>query len=112
MGEDGQKSLSVNATDEDAVKLAQILKLAGMGSSEGYQEMPTHSHMEEDYSNEPEPEMQSTDYMTKTIAGGLNKNKVTGMTTIPVVPTQQVSESEMESNLMSLYKQYKSSWNL
>ena len=109
MGENGEKNLSVNATDEDAVKLAQILKLAGMGSSEGYQEMPSHSHMEEDYSNEPDPEMQSTDYMTKTIAGGLNKNKVTGMTTIPVVPTQQVSESEMESNLMSLYKQYKSS---
>jgi hypothetical protein len=63
--------------------------------------------MEEDYSNSPEPETQSTEYMTKTIAGGLNKNKVTGMTTIPVVPTQQVSESEVENHLMKLYQQYK-----
>jgi ribosome-associated protein YbcJ (S4-like RNA binding protein) len=156
MGENGKKSLSVNATDEDAIKLAQILKLAGMGSGAGYKEAcpacgqqdcgceqmeedaiklaqilklagmgsgAGHKEacpacgqqdccceqMEEDAANAPKPEMQSTDYMTKTIAGGLNKNKVTGMTTIPVVPTQQVSESEMESNLMSLYKQYKSS---
>lgn len=115
MGEQGQKSLSVNATDEDAVKLAQILKLAGMGSSAGHEEAcPACGQqgcgcetVEEDYSNEPEPETQSTEYMTKTIAGGLNKNKVTGMTTIPVVPTQQVSESEVENHLMKLYQQYK-----
>jgi hypothetical protein len=115
VGEDGQKSLNVNATDEDAIQLAQILKMAGVGSSSGYHESCPAcgqqecgcEQMEEDYSNSPEPETQSTNYMTKTIAGGLNKNKVTGMTTIPVVPTQAVTESEMESNLMNLYKQFK-----
>lgn len=115
MGPEGEKSLTVTASDEDAVKLAQILKLAGLGSSEGYEETCSAcgqsdcgcEQMEEDYSNSPEPETQSTNYMTKTIAGGLNKNKVTGMTTIPVVPTQQVSESEVENHLMKLYQQYK-----
>jgi hypothetical protein len=115
MGPQGEKSLTVTASDEDAVKLAQILKLAGLGSSGGYQETCSAcgqsncgcEQMEEDYSNSPEPETQSTEYMTKTIAGGLNKNKVTGMTTIPVVPTQQVSESEVENHLMKLYQQYK-----
>ena len=101
MGPQGEKSLTVTASDEDAVKLAQILKLAGLGSSGGYEEM------EEDYSNSPEPKTQSTEYMTNTNADGLNKKKVTGMTTIPVVPTQQVSESEVENHLMKLYQQYK-----
>jgi hypothetical protein len=29
-----------------------------------------------------------------------------------VVPTQQVSESEVENHLMKLYQQYKTVWNL
>jgi len=115
MGPEGEKSLTVTASDEDAVKLAQILKLAGLGSSSGYEETCSAcgksdcgcEQMEEDYSNSPEPETQSTEYMTKTIAGGLNKNKTTGMTTIPVVPTQQVTEAEVENHLMKLYQQYK-----
>lgn len=118
VGENGEKNLSVTASDEDAVKLAQILKLAGMGSSDGYQETcpacgatPCGCEQveegQEDVANAPEAETQTSDYMTKTIAGGLNKNKVTGMTTIPVVPTQQVTEGEMEQRLINLYKQYK-----
>jgi len=107
----GNKTLNVEATDEDAEKLAQILKLSGLGSSGGYETVPTSScdSMEEDHSNKPEPQMQTAEYMTNTISGGLNKRKVTGMTTIPVVPTHQVSESEMENHLMKLYKQYKTS---
>jgi hypothetical protein len=115
MGPEGEKSLTVTASDEDAVKLAQILKLAGLGASGGYEETCSAcgqsdcgcEQMEEDYSNSPETETQSTEYMTKTIAGGLNKNKTTGMTTIPVVPTQQVTEAEVENHLMKLYQQYK-----
>ena len=115
MGPQGEKSLTVTASDEDAVKLAQILKLAGLGSSGGYEETCSAcgqspcgcEQMEEDYSNSPEPKTQSTEYMTNTNADGLNKKKVTGMTTIPVVPTQQVSESEVENHLMKLYQQYK-----
>jgi len=118
MGEDGQKSLTVNATDDDAVKLAQILKLAGMGSSHGYQDAcpacgqqdcgcEQMDEAQDDLANSPDEETETTEYMTKTIAGGLNKNKVTGMTTIPVVPTQQVTEAEIEKDLMNLYKQFK-----
>jgi len=102
----GNKTLNVEATDEDVEKLARILKLAGLGSSGGYETVPTSSgdSMEEDHSNKPEPQMQTADYMTNTISGGLNKSKVTGMTTIPVVPTHQVSESEMKNDLMKFYK--------
>jgi len=102
----GNKTLNVEATNEDVEKLAQILKLAGLGSSGGYETVPTSSgdSMEEDHSNKPKPQMQTADYMTNTISGGLNKRKVTGMTTIPVVPTHQVSESEMKNDLMRFYK--------
>ena len=104
------------ATDSDAEQLAQILKMAGLGSQAqggcgcGTTPCSCESMQEgqEDVANAPEPETQTTDYMTKTIAGGLNKNKVTGMTTIPVVPTQKVTESDaLENHLMTLYKQYK-----
>jgi hypothetical protein len=94
MGENGQKSLTVNATDEDAMHLAQILKMAGLGGGSaqggcGCGASPCScEQMEEDIANSPEPEMQSTDYMTKTIAGGLNKQKRDiagdGQTTVPV----------------------------
>jgi len=119
MGEDGTKSLSVNATDEDAVKLAQILKLAGLGSAGGYKETcPVCGQqgcgceqMEEDVANSPEPEVQSTEYMTKTIAGGLNKEKRdiagNGQTTVPVTAVRVQEEADIESHLTSLYKQFK-----
>ena len=105
MGENGERNLSVQASDEDAVKLAQILKLAGMGQSDGYQ------HMEEDLANAPEAETQTADYMTKTIAGGLNKQKRdiagNGQTTVPVTAVRVQEAEELESHLSKLYQQYK-----
>ncbi len=105
MGENGERNLSVQASDEDAVKLAQILKLAGMGQSDGYQ------HMEEDLANAPEAETQTADYMTKTIAGGLNKQKRDiagdGQTTVPVTAVRVQEAEELESHLSKLYQQYK-----
>ena len=117
MGENGQKSLTVNATDEDAMHLAQILKMAGLGggSSQGGCGCGTSpcscQQMEEDIANSPEPEMQSTEYMTKTIAGGLNKNKRdiagNGQSTVPVTAVRVQEEADIESHLTSLYKQFK-----
>jgi hypothetical protein len=116
VGEDGTKSLSVNATDEDAEQLAMILKMAGLGSQKssgcGCGTTPCScEQMEEDYSNSPDTETQSTDYMTKTIAGGLNKPKRdvagNGQTTVPVSAVRVQEEADIESHLTNLYKQFK-----
>ena len=119
VGEDGTKSLSVNATNEDAEQLAMILKMAGLGSSAGHKEVCPAcgsadcgcEQMDEDYSNSPDEETQTTDYMTKTIAGGLNKPKRdvagNGQTTVPVSAVRVQEEADIESHLTNLYKQFK-----
>jgi hypothetical protein len=85
MDETGKKSLSVSATDDDAVKLAQLLKLAGMESAEQYHyacpscgEMHEgRCKMEEDLANSADDtEVMDTDYVTNTISGGLNGPKM------------------------------------
>ena len=129
-GEDGSKSLTVTATDDDAVKLAQILKLAGMEQAQDYHDacpscgaekgMCEHTQMEEgEYANSPEEEVSDTDTMINTLSGGLNGRKSTGQTTIPVLnrdPARQVSidqytqtvKEEAEQRLWDLYKRYES----
>jgi hypothetical protein len=88
VGEDGRKNLSVSATDDDAVKLAQILKLAGMQQARGYDDacptcgagrgMCEHEVVEEaDLANSADDTVYAdTDYMTQTLAGGLNGPKL------------------------------------
>jgi hypothetical protein len=122
VGENGEKNLSVTASDDDAVKLAQILKLAGMGSAGGYEETcpacgatpcgcEQMAEGQEDVANAPEAETQTADYMTKTIAGGLNKQKRDiagdGQTTVPVTAVRVQEAEELESHLTKLYQQYK-----
>jgi DNA-directed RNA polymerase subunit M/transcription elongation factor TFIIS len=119
VGEDGTKSLSVNATDEDAEQLAAILKMAGLGSGAGHKEVCPAcgssecgcEQMHEEYANEPDEETQTTDYMTKTIAGGLNKNKIdvagNGQSTVPVTAVRVKENADLEQRLFNLYKQFK-----
>ena len=88
VGEDGRKNLSVSATDDDAVKLAQILKLAGMEQARGYDDacptcgagrgMCEHEMVEEaDLANSADDTVYAdTNYMTQTLAGGLNGPKL------------------------------------
>ena len=88
VGEDGRKNLSVSATDDDAVKLAQILKLAGMEQAQGYDDacptcgagrgMCEHEMVEEaDLANSADDTVYAdTNYMTQTLAGGLNGPKL------------------------------------
>ena len=55
----GSKSLTVTAQGEAAEQLAQILKLAGMaGGSAEYHEPEIQVSVEEEYANEPQPEIQ------------------------------------------------------
>ena len=100
------KSLTVTATDDDAMKLSQLLKSAGLGGGdeEGYggggyksacgcgtpdcscgeEQMDEVSMNQPDYPTEAETSSDALQY-----AGGLNKPKATGQTTTPVIASQQ-----------------------
>jgi len=103
---EGQKSITVTAQDEDAVKLAGLLKSAGLGGSDsegyggsGYQSAcgcgtPDCSCGDEQVDeNSPDwPTNQETAQDNLGYAGGLNKPKSTGQTTVPVIAGQEERE--------------------
>jgi hypothetical protein len=108
------KSLTVTATDEDAVTLSQLLKSAGLGgggSSCGCGQPGcgcAQQEMDEAY-GDTNATPNSPDYPTNTetshdalqYSGGLNKPKSTGQTTIPVIASQgdrQESYAEEEED--------------
>jgi hypothetical protein len=124
----GKKSITVNATDADADSLGNMLKMAGLFSSEGYSRTCEHCHgiheagacqaeqVAEELANSPDEVYADKDYMTQTLSGGLNGPKTTGQTTGPIVNQQPgrqgvMAEAERvveqsESRLWNLYKQY------
>jgi hypothetical protein len=115
------KSLTVTATDEDAMKLSELLKSAGLGGgddSEGYggggyksacgcgqpdcscgdDELDEVSMNQPDYPTETETSADPFQY-----SGGLNKPKATGQTTTPVIASQddrQESYAEAEEDAL------------
>ena len=119
------KSLTVTATDEDAIKLSQLLKSAGLGSgNEGYGGSGYQSacgcgtpdcscgdqEMDEAY-GDTQPTLNEPDYPTNTetsadalqYSGGLNKPKSTGQSTVPVLASQeerQESYAEAEEDAL------------
>jgi hypothetical protein len=100
------KSLTVTATDDDALKLGALLKNAGLGGGDtGYKSAcgcgtPDCScgdqEMDEAY-GDTQATLNEPDYPTNTetaednfeYAGGLNKPKSTGQTTVPVIASQE-----------------------
>jgi hypothetical protein len=105
------RSLTVTATDDDAMKLSQLLKSAGLGGGDqgyggsGYQSAcgcgtPNCScgdqEMDEAY-GDTQPTLNEPDYPTNQegaednfeYAGGLNKPKSTGQSTVPVLASQE-----------------------
>jgi hypothetical protein len=124
----GKKSISVNATDSDADALGDMLKMAGLFSSEGYSSVCQDcggiheagacgaDMVEEELANSPDEVYTDADYMTQTLSGGLNGPKTTGQTTGAVVNRQDSRQGVMaeagkvteqaESRLWNLYKQY------
>lgn len=118
-GPDGQPSrnITITASDEDAVQLARLLNLAGLDSSE---HEPAHDESDLDIEvvdeNMPDwPTNPETSDDPFQYSGGLNKPKVTGQTTIPVVASQTdrigritaMEDVELERTLFKLYNQYK-----
>jgi hypothetical protein len=117
--EQGKKSISVNATEQDAEALADLLKMAGIGGQSREGSCPTCSQAPCGCAEVVDEN--SPDYPTNTetsddalqYSGGLNGPKSTGQTTVPVVASQlrrQVSMEEnveLERNLFKTWKNYK-----
>jgi hypothetical protein len=80
-----QQSLTVTATEDDAIKLASLLKMAGVGQSKL---APEYGEVEVVDENSPDwPTDTETSDDALQYAGGLNKPKSTGQTTTPIIHT-------------------------
>ena len=115
-----QKSITVTATDEDADKLAELLKMAGLGGHSSQSapcaqcgETPCGCAEVVD-ENKPDwptkPEYTSTKQSADPISNDLLRDKSTGQTTIPVVASQLRRQVSMEENVeleRSLFKTWK-----
>jgi hypothetical protein len=119
-GDQGEprKSITITADGDDADKLAELLKMAGMGSHGDADSCGTCGKApcgcEELDENSPDwPTNTETSDNALQYSGGLNGPKSTGQTTIPVIASQlrrQVSMEEsvkLENDLFRLYKNYK-----
>jgi hypothetical protein len=123
------KNITVSAEGADAETLAQLLNLAGMkskSSSCGCGQTPCGCEQVEEAYGDTVPTENKPDYPTdaettgeddellRRWAGGLNKPKSTGQTTIPVIASQQDRLHTMEEatdklgmNLYAELKQFK-----
>jgi len=116
---EGGKSLTITATDEDALKLAGLLKNAGLGGGEPMGQEMGHGdeHGEESCpscgmndcgcgdidealaENNPDwPTDQETSDDALQYSGGLNGPKSTGQTTIPVIASQENRQATYEED--------------
>ena len=104
--EGGEPGITIQASGEDAMKLVQLLKLAGLTGGdqmvdENSPDWPTNT---EEIDAEPN---------LRTYSGGLNGPKSTGQTTVPVIASQLRRQASMEESvklektLADLYKNYK-----
>jgi hypothetical protein len=117
MDDQGHNTLNVTATEEDALALAQLLKMAGLGSkghgcpSCGEQSCGCDQMVDENNPNWPTNTETSHDAMQ--YSGGLNGPKSTGQTTTPVIASQMRRQHSMEESvklersLFNTWKNYK-----
>ena len=101
---EGNKSLTVTATDDDAMKLAMILKSAGLGGGDMHGG-DMHGHMVDE--NAPDyPTNTQTSNDALQYAGGLNKPKAdiagNGQSTVPVVATRPQNEEDALRRMMEM----------
>jgi hypothetical protein len=119
------KNITVSAEGDEAESLAQLLNLAGMKSSScGCGQTPCGCSQVEEAYGDTDPTENAPDYPTdaettgeddellRRWAGGLNKPKSTGQTTIPVIASQQdrlhtMEETKADKLGMNLYAELK-----
>jgi hypothetical protein len=129
MGSDGEptKNITISAEGAEAETLAQLLNLAGLQSNDtgcGCGQTPCGCEQVEEAYGDTDPTENKPDYPTdaettgeddellRRWAGGLNKPKSTGQTTIPVVASQQdrlhtMEETKADKLGMNLYAELK-----
>jgi len=104
---EGDMSLTVTATDQDAITLATLLKSAGLGGQEagcpqcGQSSCGCNSADMVDENKPDWPTNTETSADALQYSGGLNKPKSTGQTTVPVIASQtdrQQSYAEQEDD--------------
>jgi hypothetical protein len=94
---EGGNSLTITATDEDATKLAALLKMAGLGNGEESSDSCGCGSTPCSCNAEQEVDENAPDYPTNEVeaednfeySGGLNGPKSTGQTTVPVIASQE-----------------------
>ena len=119
------KNITISAEGDDAETLAQLLNLAGMAPKEsgcGCGQTPCGCSQVEEAYGDTDPTENKPDYPTdaettgeddellRRWAGGLNKPKSTGQTTVPVVASQVRRQTSMEESVeleRSLFKTWK-----
>ena len=120
-GQDGEptKSINISADGEDADKLAELLKMAGLGSQDSSCKTCGSTPCGCDTLDENSPdwptntETLDADPNLRTYSGGLNGPKSTGQTTTPVIASQLNRQTsmeenvELERNLFKTWKNYK-----
>jgi hypothetical protein len=119
-GQDGQpsKNITISADGNDADRLAELLKMAGLGGHGNAESCDTCGKApcgcESLEENSPDwPTNTETSDNAMQYSGGLNGPKSTGQSTVPVLASQlrrQVSMEEsadLEQSLMKLYKEFK-----
>ena len=112
-GTDAEPSVNVNASGEDAMKLASLLKLAGMGMADTGSVSIDVAEDQEFANSADNTETQTTEYMTQDIAGGLNGPKKMayprasqGDNAMAVLGEAEAKEVSAET-LMQKYQEYK-----
>jgi len=114
-GSEQEPSINISAQGEEAAKLAQLLKLAGMGMAQpGYGEVQVDVAEDQEFANGADgTETKDAEYMTQDIAGGLNGPKKMAYPKVAGAdnPMSVLGESELnevsEDHLMKLYQEYK-----
>jgi hypothetical protein len=115
---EGGQSLTITASDEDAVKLASLLKNAGLGGEHGEvgheEPCPTcgsadcgcgdiDEALDENSPDWPTDEVESDDALQ--YSGGLNGPKSTGQTTVPVIASQEERQHTYEDDELARIKE-------
>jgi len=116
-GTDAEPNININASGEDAAKMAELCKLAGIGMmgmgsqpQSPYGEVEIQVAEDQEFANSADDQnTMDTDYMTKDIAGGLNGQKKMAYPKVAGGdnPMAVLGESEInETSADQLMKQY------
>ena len=120
-GTDAEPNININASGEDAAKMAELCKLAGIGMmgmgsqpQSPYGEVEIQVAEDQEFANGADDQnTMDTEYMTQDIAGGLNGPKkmaypkvAGGDNPMSVLEASELNEVS-EGRLMKLYQAYK-----